>query len=609
MKIQHFLYLLLVASFLTLMSCKKEMDTFTPYPVTGSLDRGKQVQARISGGVYNAEGQPLTGAKVTVGQDVVYTDDNGIFVLSHAKVYDRIGHLVIEHQGYFTVPKSFQLGNSRDVHINTVLLKREQTGSFEGSAGGEVTDRGLHLVFEPGSIVDQSGNPYDGPVQVYTTVINPDDEYFGMMMPAMLFGERLDGSGVVLETYGMIGVELTSPSNERLQVRDGRTVRTTMPIPDSQLGFAPLEIPMWSLEPHAPFWVEEVIAYREGDSYVADLPHFSFWNCDVPVPTATINFTIVDEDGNGLAMQFVKIEIASTGTIVGFLTTDDSGSVTRLVPANRELKVFIDTPCGFVKIADIGPFAPDSNTDLGDIAYIPDSELMIMNVTGSLRDCDGAVNLSSYALIKYASIDEPWIFPFAVAFSDDEGNFAGSYPACSPQGQVEVTSVDPVNVLQSAPFNTVYDQSVTTTIEVGQLLACDEFDYYIDLTIDGNNVLFLDSIVTTFAGNGLLLIAQAIHSFDIGKFHGVYLVFEGLDGIPIEDWIIDEPYDMGILGSANLHIDDMNQIGAQDNVDSELVITEVDLPNKTLKGHCTGNTYSTFGSVPYEINFKLPIPD
>lgn len=598
--------IMLLLAGLVLLSCKKEMDTFTPDPITGSLDKGQLVEARVSGTVYNDQAQPISGATVTMGQNQVLTDENGVFLLDQAQVHNRLGHLTIEKQGYFKVPKSFTLGANNDIQIHTVLMSRTQSGSFSAISGGEITQDGLSLDFPSGAIVTSNGQPYEGNVKVYAAVIDPDHEYFSMMMPGMLFGERLDGSGVSLATFGMIAVELESASGQPLQVAEGSTVRTTMPIPASQLSSAPSEIPMWSMEKDAPYWQEETIAHKEGSAYVAELPHFSFWNCDVPFPTATLKFQVLDEAGLGITYPQLQIVVQGSGTSA-FGYGGIFGNVNALVPANENLEIYILNSCNeLVKIADAGPFTPDSENDIGQIEVeIHDGPTL--TVSGSILGCGGAVVPSTYALIKHASGGSGWAIPHTVALVDDTGMFTADLFLCGETGIFEVTGFDPTNILTTVTDATSFNTNITNEIEIGSLLLCDEPNAFLDVTIDGHRVLFLDSLIYEVTPVSL----WSVDAFQSSKFsasHTAYLTFSMFQGIPIEDWLVNEPYVGNLLGAATIILSESEIFQTQDS-SGELIFTSIDLDNKIIRGTFTGMTYGIEGEVPLDMIFKLKIPD
>lgn len=599
--------ILLILTGFVLFSCKKEMDTFTPDPITGSLDIGQLVEARISGTVYNDQAQPIVGATVTLGQDQVLTDENGVFLFDQASVHNRLGHLTIEKQGYFKVPKSFTLGENLDIQIHTVLLSRNQSGSFSAISGGQVTQGGLSLEFPSGAIVSSNGQPFLGNVRVYAAVIDPDHEYFSMIMPGMLFGERLDGSGVSLATFGMIAVELETSSGQPLQVAEGNTVKTTMPIPASQLSHAPSEIPMWSMDKNAPYWKEETIARKEGSFYVADLPHFSFWNCDAPFPTTKLKFKVVDEAGQGLPNQHLQIVATGIG-ISGFGQGDILGNVNAIVPANENLEIYILNSCNeLTKIADVGPFTPDSENDIGQIEF-EDPDAPIMIVRGSILGCDGAVAPSTYALIKHASGVSAWNIPYEIAFANESGQFESALSLCGETGTIEVTGFDPINVLNSASNIQPFDINESADINVGTLTLCEEPDQFIDLTVDDHRVVFLDSIVSNIQAFNNIWFVLAQQSSEFLASHNLYLGFQLLSGIPIQEWLVNEPYEGALLNAATIILGESEILQTQDSF-GELTFTMIDLDNKILRGTFSGITYGTNAQVSVEMDFKLKIPD
>jgi hypothetical protein len=99
-------------------------------------------------------------------------------------------------------------------------------------------------------------------------------------MPGALTGLDQSGAKVALGSLGMLAVELQSDNGEVLKIASGKTVEMQLAIPDEQLGKAPSTIPLWYFDDALGLWVHEGQATRQGNAYVAELPHFSYWNCD-----------------------------------------------------------------------------------------------------------------------------------------------------------------------------------------------------------------------------------------------------------------------------------------------------------------------------------------
>jgi len=83
-----------------------------------------------------------------------------------------------------------------------------------------------------------------------------------------------------LVSYGMMAVELTNSSGQKLQIETGKTAEIRITVPPSLLPNAPATIPLWSLDESLGVWKKESMASLINNVYIGNVSHFSFWNCD-----------------------------------------------------------------------------------------------------------------------------------------------------------------------------------------------------------------------------------------------------------------------------------------------------------------------------------------
>lgn len=76
-------------------------------------------------------------------------------------------------------------------------------------------------------------------------------------MPGSLRGTRTDSPEVVLQSFGMVAVEITGANGEALQLANGKTASISFSIAPSLLSFAPARIPLWYFDENTGLWKEE----------------------------------------------------------------------------------------------------------------------------------------------------------------------------------------------------------------------------------------------------------------------------------------------------------------------------------------------------------------
>ena len=117
-----------------------------------------------------------------------------------------------------------------------------------------------------------------------------------MQMPGMLYAENENGAERMLQTLGMLAVELRGSGGEDLNLAEGSTSEIKVPVDASLMSIAPNTIPLWYFDEVNGYWKEEGQATLQGNMYVGTVSHFSFWNCDIPTEAITLCVTATNEE-------------------------------------------------------------------------------------------------------------------------------------------------------------------------------------------------------------------------------------------------------------------------------------------------------------------------
>ncbi|RYD93472.1 MAG: hypothetical protein EOP50_11085, partial [Sphingobacteriales bacterium] len=314
-----------------------------------------------------------------------------------------------------------------------------------------------------------------GAVSVYAAYIDPSAQDIYQTVPGSFLANDKDGRRVQLTSYGMLAVELEGSNGQKLQVKTGQSATLTTAIPTAAQASAPASIPMWYVDETTGIWKEEGSATKVGNSYVGNVPHFSFWNCDVPSNNVSLHLTL--KNGTGAPLQYVPVRI--TRTRAGWSTssygwTDSLGQVAGGVPANEQLVLEVITSCGApVYTQNIGPFT--TATTIPSITVnIPAANMTTL--TGSLLNCAGAPVTNGFVIVVADNLPR-----FATV--DTTGHFSLQMIACSPaSGNIELTGIDNATQTQSS-LTTV--PNATGNVNAGVINVCGlsttEFlDYRID---------------------------------------------------------------------------------------------------------------------------------
>lgn len=246
--------------------------------------------------VRSERGQPLAGVGVTLadasgssasattgadGRATLRTGTGVPLVLRFAKE----GHA--EQVQRLEVPAGDEPG-----FVQVTLRERAPAVTLPDAAAGGTLDGpdGVRVVFAPGSLVDASGNPATGPVQVAMTPVDVTES--PRAFPGRFEGLAGDGQQGLIVSFGVVEVVLRQ-GGQPLQLAPGRSATLEIPVYARQgLDGRPLQpgdtYPMWSLNPRTGLWVAEatgtVVAAPgtpEGLALRGEVTHFSWWNHDL----------------------------------------------------------------------------------------------------------------------------------------------------------------------------------------------------------------------------------------------------------------------------------------------------------------------------------------
>lgn len=457
--------------------CQREIHDDNPNPPGGGINDNIMVTAGVRGTVIDENNQPVSGATVTSGANTTTTDRYGVFRFNNISLSKTNGYVKVTKQGYFPGMRTFITTAGRTHNVRIRLLPKTSAGNFSGTTGGTITiSGGGKLVLPASAVTDASGNAYTGTVNVAMTWIDPTSPNLPDIIPGDLRGLTTNNEERGLETYGMLGVEMTSMSGQTLKIASGKTAELSFPIPASMAGAAPATIDLWNFDEATGRWKQEGQATKSGNYYIAQVSHFSFWNCDAPFPVIDLCMTLVNA-ANNQPLNNAQVRIKRPNGSYGYGWTDSTGNLCGKVPSNEALvlEVLGSGNCYTVAYSqNIGPFS--SNTNLGTIAVtIPPANTL--TITGTLVNCSNA-NVTNGAAVIYTTGSYSYSVPV------NNGTFSFTIVRCSG-GTLNFTvlGVDYSTMQQGNP---VSGSGSTGTVNLGTIQACGTSSaQYVEFIIEG----------------------------------------------------------------------------------------------------------------------------
>ena len=458
---------------LTVVACRQDKEVINREVIINT-EPAVYVNTSITGVVSDEDGNPIEGVLITVDQEQTNTDDNGFFYLKDIQANKNGASVQAEKSGFFATSKLIYPNLNRVEYVQITMLESKEGGRLQANDGGDVAfGQGAKVSFPPQAFM-LNGIPYDGEAVIHTSYINPTADDLYEIMPGSLIG--IDNEGVVrgMETFGMIGIELFTPSGQELEMAPGKNATLTFPLSSDLEAEAENEIALWHYDEQSAYWAQQGTAIKNGASYVAEVSHFSFWNCDAPFDLVNCTGTVQTLNGQPIINTRIEIErkgVATRGTGTAF--TNYLGQYNGKIPSAENLELRVYNLCGeLVHSEDIGPFYADA--DLGVVeAEFPEE----LNIQGSIVNCDNEPVTNGYALVAVSGT----VLPVLV---NADGRFSATIGVCDP-GEVIVSAHD----LEAKEKSGGIIHTYTQNLDVGEIQACGIIIYTLEMEIDGEFIV------------------------------------------------------------------------------------------------------------------------
>jgi hypothetical protein len=142
---------------------------------------------------------------------------------------------------------------------------------------------------------------------------------------------------------------------------------------------------LWYFNDSTGRWMQEGAAVRQGNSYVGEVSHFTYWNCDLAAGVVNFKVKVKDQHGNAMAYTQIQFKTTSFGVRGGY--TDSAGFASGMIPRGEAMEFQVLSPCDAVLFGEqLGPVLADQDLGVVTVTYQPGA----VTLTGKVVDCNGA---------------------------------------------------------------------------------------------------------------------------------------------------------------------------------------------------------------------------
>lgn len=478
------LFILLIIA----ISCDKDdaitdpevIDPDTENPVLDSFSDnfGTEISRSFIGTIIDSNQQPISNVEITIGNSSTTTDSKGIFIINDAIVHERFAYIKASKNGYIHASRS--VAPTPGVNKVTIMMLEELVAGTTSSGVSETISlsNGASVSLN-GAYIKEDGSTYEGNVDVILHHLDPVNTDTELQMPGMLYAANSDNEERLLQTLGMLAVELRGSNGEDLNLADGTTAEIRVPVDASLLSTAPSTIPLWYFDEEKGYWIEDGEATLIGSEYVGTVTHFSFWNCDIPADAINLCVHITDEDGLNLSNTEVTITSQIYGTRGGY--TNNNGYVCGLVPSNETLVLNIMGLCDnstteIVYSETIGPYNQNSSIDI----ILPPvvTESLLETINGTFSNCDGSPVTNGYVQLDYLGLN------FVDIVTD--GTYQINVIRCSTTTNFSIEGINSDAIQTTGEINYTFTSPETNLTNI---FSCNDVAEFVTYQIDDNPVI------------------------------------------------------------------------------------------------------------------------
>lgn len=329
-----------------------------------------------------------------------------------------------------------------------------------------------------GSFKNENGSAYSGSVKVALFNLKTSDIYFNETMPGNLLAADSQGNSKLLESYGMMHVQLTGDSGQNLQIADGHTAEITSIIDAAQLSSAPSTIPLWSFDETLGIWREDGSVTKIGNKYVGNVKHFSWWCPGLTSNPVFLNISVNNSSNQPLGNLLIVLSANSNEDYGTF--TNTNGLASGFVPANQPLTMKIYDNCNnLLQTSTIGPFSTNP-ANLNVVLNITSAQNTL--IVGTLLDCAG--NNVTDGLVQIFRPTGNSYFYSLIAVTN--GQFSMNSFVCSSSPQFKIVGYDYAN-LQST--GEIFFTANPINTNVGFITACNAINESVVYQVDNDPIV------------------------------------------------------------------------------------------------------------------------
>ncbi len=350
--------------------------------------RPSEPRAIVAGSVTGADGAPLAGVTIRIGDETSTTDGDGTYALSGIRATDR-AVVTFHREDHVMTCQIVRVRAEATNQVDAVMVPKGDGQALDAAVGGVVTaPDGGYVELTGGTIVYQDGDVYSDVATVTITLLDPTTEQERAAFPGDFEGGSEGGEARLFKSYGFADITIRDAQGLPLELAPGATAAIGVPIPAGQREAAPETAVPHFFDTDRGRWCRNAFeATRTGDLYEFTVDHFSIWTCAVPLETSHVEGRVVDAGGEGIGFAAVAVEpVDPTHAWMRRCLTEPDGSFIFEVEAGRAVKLWAWDTSGDIQSRPTVVTTPPAGESWGPVEIPLPIEPVPSSVVGRVLD-------------------------------------------------------------------------------------------------------------------------------------------------------------------------------------------------------------------------------
>jgi len=412
-----------------------------------------------------------------------FSEIPGILIIEDLLLKKEGNMILIKSEGYYDEMRYVIPSPGARLYLEVRMSEHTYFGGFNAKEGGAIVIKDIELVFAQNSIVDAEGNDFEG--EVRASAKHTRSELY--VTESRRFPQNnfvLNGKNHTLNLSGGVDLMLIDDMMNPLFLKEDAMVEIGFKVFSSEGQQAPdlLEVLLYDQEDEE--WKRIGHANKDGERWYGNLNELGRLIWGVPYESRLAEIKCITDIGDAVPNTFVFL-YTEYGNPMSIGFSDGEGNLRIYVPVNEPFVLRTFEFCNSIFVSQEYSGVHDDGEEILMLEnFVFESFTHRHNydvIRGEATNCMGEIIEESAIILPTRHGHN------SIIFSDEDGSFDFIFPKCSDP-QIKLSMLDVSSNTMSNEY--LFETTDEPLIELGTVLICDEYEYFINYSINDREYPF-----------------------------------------------------------------------------------------------------------------------